>query len=91
VRPDSSGGHLTTGTVEALLDQIAALSPEPASSIEKFELDVRQHLTLRGRPVPPDVAMAVILDALFAKGFDPDGFEPRPNGRRYRYRRGRAA
>jgi hypothetical protein len=35
--------------------------------------------------------MAVILDALFAKGFDPDGFEPRPSGRRYRYRRGRAA
>jgi hypothetical protein len=71
-----------------LLDQIAALSPEPASSIERFELDVPQHLTLRGRPVPPDIAMAVILDALFAKGFDPDGFEPRPSGRRYRYRRG---
>jgi hypothetical protein len=85
---DSSGGHLTTGTVEALLEKIAALSPEPTSSIETFELDVPQHLTLSGRPVAPDVAMAVILDGLFAKGFDPDGFEPRPGGRRYRYRRG---
>jgi hypothetical protein len=34
--------------------------------------------------------MAVILDALFAKGFYPNGVDPRPDGRRYRYRRGRA-
>jgi len=74
-----------------LLDQIAVLSPEPESSIERFELDVPEHLTLRGKACPPDFAMAVILDALLAKGFDPDGFEPRPGGRRYRYRRGRAA
>ena len=66
-----SGGHLTTGTVEALLEQIAALSPEPAGSIERFELEVPEHLTLRGKGCPPDFAMAILLDALFAKGFDP--------------------
>lgn len=63
------------------------LSPEPGGAAERFELDVPEHLTLRGKPVTLAVAMAIVLDALWAKGFEMDGYQTGPTRRRYRYRR----
>jgi hypothetical protein len=53
----------------------------------KLDLFVPADLTLRDKPVPADVAMAVILDKLLAAGFDPLGFSQAAHGRFYHYRR----
>jgi hypothetical protein len=74
VKPDA--------TVEQLLAQIAAIPP----STQAFDLLVPEALTLQGNPIPSNLAMTILLDALLAKGLFPDGFEPRDGARLYRYR-----
>jgi hypothetical protein len=70
-----------SGAVEALLAQVEAI---PAGT-KSFELFVPQSLTLEGRPIDQNPAMAVV-DRLLGKGLFPDGFEQRPTGRRYKYK-----
>jgi hypothetical protein len=72
----------TTGSVEELLAKVEAL-PEGTKS---FELFVPQDLTMQGRPVAQNMAMALVLDRLLGRGLFPDGFEQRPTGRRYKYK-----
>jgi hypothetical protein len=69
------------GTVEALVAKVEALPPE-ATTLELF---VPQNVTLQGRPVPQDLAMALVVDKLLARGLFPRGFDQRQTGRRYKY------
>jgi hypothetical protein len=70
--------------VEVLLQQIASLAPIQIGEIHT--LSVPGALTIKDQPVQHDVAMAVLLHALLAKGLYPDGFSETPRGREYRYR-----
>jgi hypothetical protein len=70
-------------TVEALLSQLEGITH---GSKQRFELWVPQQLTLRGQPVLPEVAMAIILDKILCKGYEPDGFAEAESGRIYRYK-----
>lgn len=72
----------SSGTVEALLAQVAAV-PEGTKTLEIF---VPENLTLDGKPVAQNLAMALVLDKLLGKRLYPDGFEQRPTGRRYKYK-----
>ncbi len=72
----------SSGTLEELLARIEALPHDT----RKFELFVPQSITWQGRPIDKSAAMAVVLDKLLDKGLFPDGFELRPNGRRYKYK-----
>lgn len=72
----------SSGTIESLLAQVEAI---PAGT-KSFELFVPQSLTWEGRAIDQNPAMAVVLDKLLGKGLFPDGFEQRPNGRRYKYK-----
>jgi hypothetical protein len=70
-----------SGTVEELLSQVD-LIPEGQQS---FKLWVPQRLSWKNQPIASDVAMAIVLDALLAKGFFPSGFEEGVGGRLYDY------
>ena len=70
-----------TGTVEELLAKVEAM---PAGT-STFELFVPAELTLEGRSIRPDLAMALVVDQLLARGLFPRGFDQRPTGRRYKY------
>ena len=72
------------GAVEDLLTEVAALAPRRVG--ETCSLWVPNALTLEGNLLAQDVGMAIVLDALLAKGFFPAGFEPERGGRRYKYR-----
>lgn len=54
----------------------------------RLELWVPDALTIHGRPVPNDVGMAVVLDALLAKAFFPDGLQIGVGGHLCMYVRG---
>lgn len=71
------------GSVEDLLGQIS-LWPETA---EVADLWVPDRLTLKGRAVDHDVAMAMVLDKALSRGLLPGGFSPGKDGRRYHYER----
>ena len=71
-------------SVEDLLDQVAALTPAKAG--ESCSLHIADAVTFRNAALPQDVAMAIVLDALLAKGYFPDGFTQISGGRTYRYR-----
>ena len=71
-------------SVEALLDRI---DREVTSETLDFELWVPTQLTFCRAGIRPDVAMAVVLDRLLARGLMPDGFTQAENGRVYRYKR----
>jgi hypothetical protein len=75
-----------SGRVEPLLEQIAELTPAPRGS-QSFEMWVPGTLTLGGQPIADDLAMAILLDALLAKEFFPDGYQQGAGGRLYRYGR----
>jgi hypothetical protein len=68
--------------VKNLLQQINNI---PDSQVS-FDLWVPHILTLNGEPVTNDLAMAIVLDALLARGLFPDGFVEGEGGRLYRYR-----
>jgi hypothetical protein len=74
-------------TVESLLARVASV---PAGA-RSFELLVPEELTLRGRPVPPDLAKSLIVDAMFERGLFPAGFERRRGARLYRFSTTQAA
>jgi hypothetical protein len=51
-----------------------------------FELPIADDMTFAGRPDMIGAGMAVVLDAILARGFTPDGFEQRSGYRAYRYK-----
>jgi hypothetical protein len=72
-----------SGTVESVLAQVEAL-PADGEPI-RLELWIPDALTLRGQSVPNDVGIAVVVDALLAKSFFPDGVQVGTGGRLCRY------
>jgi hypothetical protein len=75
-------GRPFRGTIEDLIRRIESL-PDPGST--GAELWIPGRLTLRGEPVPQDVAMVIVLDALLSKSLIPSGFTEAQDGRLYRY------
>ena len=74
----------SSGSVEELRKQIAALATES----QAFELWVPASLTMGGEPVPRDLGMALVVDAVFGAGFEPDGVATaEAGGSMCRYRR----
>ena len=71
------------GTVESLLASVAGITNGQTS----FELFVPSQLTLKGESIRQDAAMAVVLDKILGHDFFPTGFEERPGGRLYKYRK----
>ena len=51
-----------------------------------FELLIADGVTFHGSADPSGSGMAVVLDAILAKGYEPDGFESCDGYRRYRYK-----
>lgn len=74
-----------TTPVEDLLLNIETIDEET----ERFELVVPEQLTYRGQPVPADIAMAILLDRILAKGLFPNGFRQDDGARTYFYDRER--
>ena len=73
----------SSGTIEELLSEIGKV---PAHAVgQRWELWVPELLRLRGVRVGDDIAMAILLDALLAKGFYPDGVTEGEGGRTCRY------
>jgi hypothetical protein len=72
------------GSVEELREQITKLAAESPS----FELWVPASLTMNGEVIPRDLGMALVVDAVFGAGFEPDGVAaPETGGSVCRYRR----
>jgi hypothetical protein len=84
-RPAALGrpGSPSHGTVEGLLSQIDSFDPDAKSA----QLWVPESLSLDGRPVGPDVAMAVLGDKLLSENLYPNGFREGEGGRTYLYDR----
>ena len=72
-----------TGTVEEILAQVDKIEIGEKS----FTLWIPQDLTLNGKTVSSDLAMAIILDAILAKEFFPNGFDEGVGGRYYKYQK----
>ena len=70
-------------SVESLREEATSL----AVGADRFELSLPEALSVGGSPVPKDLAMAVLLDAILALGFMPDGVTTGATGAIYRYRR----
>lgn len=74
----------SSGSVEELRKQVATLAAES----QTFELWVPAALTMGGEAVPRDLGMALVVDAVFGAGFEPDGVATaEPGGSMCRYRR----
>jgi len=80
----ASTGRASRGRVEDLLTSVNGVDGAAAAGT-RYELWVPEALTLHGQPVRLDVAMAVVVNALLAKSYFPDGFEAGDGGRLYRY------
>ena len=46
----------------------------------------RPQYHLEGEPAPADLAMAIILDKILSKGYEPNGFTEEVGGKLYRYK-----
>ena len=79
----SGTDELADGSVEDLLGQVSLW---PVTE-EVADLWVPDRLTLKGRAVDHDVAMAMVLDKALSRGLLPGGFSPGKDGRRYHYER----
>lgn len=51
-----------------------------------FTLRISDRFTFAGRPDILGAGMAILVDAVWAKGFTPDGFEQKDGYRVYRYK-----
>jgi hypothetical protein len=52
-----------------------------------FTLAIADRFTFAGQPDTMGAGMAVVLDAILAKGFWPDGFDQKEGYRLYRYKK----
>ena len=71
------------GSVEDLLGQVSLWH----DTAEIADLWVPDVLTLKGRTVGHDIAMAMVLDKTLSRGWLPGGFSPGKAGRWYHYER----
>ena len=69
-------------TAEELLAHVKAAKPTG----DRFELAIADSFTFRGKPDVMGMGMAIVLDAILAHGFGPDGFEQHSGYRVYRYK-----
>jgi hypothetical protein len=53
---------------------------------DHFELAIAEGFTFAGRPDMIGMGMAIVMDAILAHGFGPNGFEQRSGYRLYRYK-----
>jgi hypothetical protein len=53
---------------------------------DRFELPIANEFTFGGRPDTMGAGMAVVVDAILAQRYEPDGFEQREGYRLYRYK-----
>ena len=77
--PDDAGA----GSVELLLDKVGLWSDAAVNA----DLWVPDELTLCGRVVAHDIALAIVLDRILARGLFPAGFSRGNGGRLYHYKR----
>ena len=83
---NGDAGRPFRGTIEDLLRRIESLpAPGGNGAAPDLELWIPGRLTLRGEPVPQDVAMVIVADALLSKSLVPAGFTEAQDGRLYRY------
>ena len=75
-------GHPSQGSVESAISELGSVAPPDC---QNFELWVPQELTLRGKAVRHDLAMAVILNKILGLGYAVDGFREAEGGRFYKY------
>jgi hypothetical protein len=73
----------TSGTVEDLLSEIDRVS---AAKPDNFEILVPLRLSFKGKPVPKDVGMAILVDRILSHGYLPDGLSEISSGTVYRYK-----
>lgn len=69
-------------TAESAADHVKATRVEG----RVFELAIADGYTFAGEPDIMGAGMAVVLDAILAQGYEPDGFEQRDGYRLYRYK-----
>lgn len=53
---------------------------------DSFELKIAEDFTFAGQPDVMGAGMAVVLDAILAQGFEPNGFDQHDGYRVYRYK-----
>ena len=74
---------MTFESAEAAL----AYVKETTFSEPTFTLAIADRFTFAGQPDTIGAGMAVVLDAILAKDFMPDGFEQKQGYRLYRYKK----
>ena len=74
---------MTFESAEAAL----AYVKETTFSESGFTLPIADKFTFAGQPDTIGAGMAVVVDAILAKGFWPDGFEQKQGYRLYRYKK----
>ncbi len=74
---------MTTFTSAESAAQYVQRTPLPQSQVTL----AISALTFSGRPDAMGAGMAVVLDAVLAKGFVPDGYEQQDGYRLYKYKR----
>ena len=81
-------GQTRESRVQPFRTAESAASYVKATKLEgdTFELDIADGVTFAGQPDVIGAGMAVVLHAILAQGFEPDGFEQRPGYRAYRYK-----
>jgi hypothetical protein len=75
--------HLSQGSVESVISELGSVAPP---GCQNFELWVPQELTLKGKTIRHDFAMAVVLNKILGMGYTVDGFREAEGGRFYRYK-----
>lgn len=76
--------HPSQGSVESVISELANVA-HPDS--QNFELWVPQELTLKGKAIRHDFAMAFVGDKILGMGYTVDGFREVEGGRFFRYKR----
>ena len=67
-----------------MISELAGVAP---SGCQNFELWVPNELTLKGKAIRHDFAMAVVLNKILGMGYTVDGFREGEGGRFYIYKR----
>jgi hypothetical protein len=74
---------MTFSTAESAVQYVkAATFSQPT-----FTLQIADNVTFAGQPDRMGAGMAIVGDAVLAKGFEPDGFEQKDGYRIYRYKK----
>ncbi len=80
------GHHVWMADAAASVEELVSHLREGATADALYDLWVPSELTLGGIPVPQDVAMVVVVDAVLAIGLGPAGFTDGLGGRTYHFK-----